>query len=189
MKKITGGILVIALVLVALIAIAVSGYNRLVSAQTGVEAERSNIQTQLQRRADLIPNLVQTVSNYTAHETEVFTAVTEAREALLAARTVPEMAEADSRMSTALNGLIAIAEAYPELTSNTVYVGLMDELSGTENRIAVARTDYNDAVRSYNLAIRRFPGALIARLFGFTQAAYFEAGEAAQAVPAVPAIS
>lgn len=185
MKKSTIVILIILVALLALVALPISNYNTLVRAQSAVEAQRSNIQTQLQRRADLIPNLVATVQNFTTHETEVFDAVTSARQALLSARTAPEMAKADGEMTAALGGLIAVAEAYPELKSDTVYVGLMDELAGTENRIAVSRTDYNGAVQSYNLAIRRFPGVLFARLFGFTQADYFEADAGAQSVPTV----
>ena len=188
MKTKTIVILVAVALLIALIALPVGNYNALVAAQSGVEREQANIMTQLQRRSDLIPNLIQTVQNYTTHETEVFTAVTEARAAVMNAQTVPEMAQANDQMSAALGRLIAVAEAYPELTSDTVYVGLMDELAGTENRIAVARTDYNAAVQSYNLAIRRFPGVLFARLFGFAQAEYFEAAESAQTVPVVPAI-
>ena len=182
MKK---GLIIILAVVAILIAVSVSSYNRLVSAQSGVEEQAANIMTQLQRRADLIPNLIQTVNNYTTHETEVFAAVTEARQQMLSAKSIPEMAKADGEMGAALTQLVAVAEAYPELTSDTVYVGLMDELAGTENRIAVARTDYNASVKDYNLAIRRFPGALYARLFGFAQADYFEASADAQTVPTV----
>ena len=185
MKKSSIVILVIVAALILVIALPLNSYNKLVSAQSAVEAQQANIQTQLQRRADLIPNLVQVVQNYTAHETEVFAAVTEARKSLLAAKTVPEMAKADGEIQAALGGLVAVAEAYPELTSDTVYMGLMDELAGTENRVAVARNDYNAAVQSYNLSIRKFPGALFARLFGFTKADYFEASEGASTVPSV----
>ena len=185
MKKSTVVILIVVAALLLLVALPVGNYNSLVSASTAVETQRANIQTQLQRRADLIPNLVATVQNFTTHETDVFNAVTDARASLLAARTAPEMAAADGEMTAALGGLVAIAEAYPELKSDAVYVGLMDELAGTENRIAVVRKDYNDAVQSYNLSIRRFPGVLFARLFGFGAADYFEADAGAQAVPSV----
>lgn len=182
MKK---GLIIILVVVAILAAVSVASYNGLVAAQSGVEARAANIMTQLQRRADLIPNLIQTVNNYTTHETEVFAAVTEARKDMLNASTLPEMAKADDAMNAALTRLVAVAEAYPTLTSDTVYIGLMDELAGTENRIAVARTDYNAAVKSYNLAIRKFPGVLYAKLFGFAQADYFEASADAQTVPTV----
>ncbi len=178
-------LLVILAVVVVIVAVCVVNYNRIVTQQSAVEEGQANIQAQLQRRADLIPNLAQTVQNFTAHETEAFAAVNAAHEAFAAARTIPELAEADGQMTSALNGLVALAEAYPELKSDTVYVGLMDELAGTENRIAVARTDYNVAVQAYNLAIRKFPGSLFAKQFGFVAAPFFEASEAASTVPTI----
>lgn len=182
MKK--GLIAVIAVVAVLVIA-CIGGYNSLVSKETTVEEQASNIDTQLQRRADLIPNLVNTVKGYTDHETEVFTAVTEAREKLMSAGTMAEKSEANDEMTTALGKLIAIAESYPELKSDTVYVSLMDELSGTENRISYARKSYNEAVASYNKAIKKFPGVLFANMFGFEKADMFEASEGAESVPEV----
>lgn len=184
MKKVVIGI---AAVLVILVVLFVSGYNGIVKAQTQVEEQNANIMTQLQRRIDLIPNLIQTVNNFTTHETEVFAAVSEAREAMMSADTMPEMAAANDEMSAALTSLVAVAEAYPELKSDAVYISLMDELAGTENRIAVARQDYNAAVQSYNLSIRRFPGVLFAKLFGFSESQYFEATDAAQTT--VPSVS
>jgi len=178
-------VIIVIAVLVVIIALPIVNYNSLVAGQTAVEAGKADIATQLQRRADLIPNLIQTVNNFTTHETEVFAAVTEAREAMLSAGSVGEMAAADEQMTAALGRLVAVAEAYPELKSDSVYVGLMDELAGTENRIAVARKDYNADVESYNVAIRRFPGVLFAKLFGFQAAEYFEADAAAQEVPSV----
>lgn len=179
--------LIIVLVVVALLIIVpITSYNALVTAQAGVETQQGNIMAQLQRRIDLIPNLMQTVNNYTTHETEVFAAVTQARESMMNAQTMPEMAAADGEMTAALSRLVAVAEAYPTLTSDTVYISLMDELSGTENRIAVARSDYNGKVEAYNLAIRKFPGVLFAKAFGFEEAQYFEATlEAQTTVPAV----
>lgn len=184
MKKVVIGI---AAVLVILVVLFVSGYNGIVKAQTQVEEQNANIMAQLQRRIDLIPNLIQTVNNFTTHETEVFAAVSEAREAMMSADTMPEMAAANDEMSAALTSLVAVAEAYPELKSDAVYISLMDELAGTENRIAVARQDYNAAVQSYNLSIRRFPGVLFAKLFGFSESQYFEATDAAQTT--VPSVS
>ncbi|MCR4674329.1 MAG: LemA family protein [Lachnospiraceae bacterium] len=182
MKK--GLIAVIAVVAVLVIS-CIGSYNSLVSKETAVEEQAANIDTQLQRRADLIPNLVSTVKGYTDHETEVFTAVTEAREKLLAADTMSEKSEANDEVSSALGKLVAIAESYPELKSDTVYVDLMDELSGTENRISYARTSYNEAVATYNKAIKKFPGVLFANMFGFEKAELFEASESAESVPEV----
>ena len=179
-----GLIAVIAVVAVLIIA-CIGGYNSLVSKETTVEEQASNIDTQLQRRADLIPNLVSTVKGYTDHETEVFTAVTEAREKLMSAGTMAEKSQANDEVSTALGKLIAIAESYPELKSDTVYVSLMDELAGTENRISYARKTYNEAVASYNKAIKKFPGVLFANMFGFEKAEMFEASEGAETVPEV----
>ena len=183
-KKGIVGIIAVVVVII-IIAIPVSSYNSLVSLQMTVEEQSSNIDTQLQRRMDLIPNLVKTVKGFTEHETEVFDAVTSARENMMAADNMTEKSAANEEMVGALNNLIAIAEAYPELKSDTVYVGLMDELSGTENRISYARTEYNATVTSYNTAIRRFPGNIFANIFGFEKADFFAAAEGAQEVPEV----
>lgn len=180
--------LIITIAIVVVLALcAILGYNSLVSAQAGVEEQKANIMAQLQRRADLIPNIVKTVNNYTTHETEVFAAVNASREKLLSAQTITDLANSNEEMSAALTQLVAIAEAYPELKSDTVYVGLMDELAGTENRIAVARKDFNAAVKDYNLSIRSFPGVLFAGLFGFAEEEYFIATDEAQAI--VPEVS
>lgn len=183
-KKGIAVIVVIAIVII-LIAFPVSNYNSLVSLQMTVEEQGANIDSQLQRRMDLIPNLVETVKGFTKHETAVFDAVTSARENMMSADDMAEKSAANEEMTGALNNLIAIAEAYPELKSDTVYVGLMDELAGTENRISYARTEYNAAVTSYNTAIRRFPGSIFAGIFGFEKADFFEAAEGAQEVPEV----
>ncbi len=181
-----GIIAIVAVVMIIiLIAVPVSSYNSLVSLQMSVEEQGANIDAQLQRRVDLIPNLVETVKGFTAHETEVFDAVTTARENMMAASNMTEKSAANEEMTGALNKLIAIAEAYPELKSDTVYVGLMDELAGTENRISYARTEYNATVTSYNTAIRKFPGNIFAGIFGFEKADFFEATEAALEVPEV----
>ncbi len=177
-------IAVVAVVAVLLVAF-IGGYNSLVSKETKVEEEAANIDTQLQRRADLIPNLVSTVKGYTDHESTVFTEVTKARENLLAAGSMSEKSAANDEVSTALSKLVAIAEDYPELKADTVYVDLMDELSGTENRISYARKSYNEAVASYNKAIKKFPGVLFANMFGFEKAELFEASDSAQNVPEV----
>ncbi|MDD3919640.1 MAG: LemA family protein [Eubacteriales bacterium] len=184
MKKVVIGIVALLVIVVILF---VSGYNGLVKAQSQAEEQEANIMAQLQRRIDLIPNLVDAVNQFTTHETEVFAAVTQARQDMMSAKSMPEMAAANDEMSAALSRLVAVAEAYPELKSDAVYTSLMDELAGTENRIAVARQDYNAAVQSYNLATRKFPNVLIANMFGFKQMSYFEATEAAQTT--VPSVS
>lgn len=163
----------------------ISGYNGLVTSREAVESAESNIDTYLQRRADLIPNVVSTVKSFAQHETEVFDKVLEARKSLVNAKTPEEKATADAQLDTALQGINVIVEAYPELKSDATYVALMDELEGSENRIAVARKDYNDAVKDYNNKVIRFPGSIVANLFGFEKAEYFEASEEALTVPNV----
>lgn len=186
MKKSTGIVLgVIVGVIVLIILFFVVGYNSLASKQIAVEQKAADIDTQLQRRADLIPNLVNTVKGFTEHETEVFDAVNAAREHLMSANTMGEKSAADAEVTEALGRLVAIAEAYPELKSDKVYVDLMDELAGTENRISYSRQEYNNAVADYNTAIRTFPGVLFANMFGFEKADLFTASEGADAVPEV----
>ncbi len=180
------GILIGILVAVAAVAVFfIGGYNSLVSKQTAVEEQGANIDTQLQRRADLIPNLVKTVKSYTDHESEVFSEVNKAREKLMQAGTMAEKSEANEEVTSALNKLIAVAESYPELKSDKVYTDLMDELAGTENRIAYSRENYNSAVADYNKAIRMFPGVFFAGMFGFEKAELFEAAAGASEVPEV----
>lgn len=164
-----------------------SSYNGLVTGRETVESAESNIDTYLQRRADLIPNVVSTVKSFAAHETEVFDKVLEARTALVNANTVEDKAEADAQLDTALQGINVIVENYPELKSDATYIALMDELEGSENRIAVARKDYNDAVKDYNNKVIRFPGSIAASIFGFEKAEYFEADEESLTVPDVGA--
>ncbi len=172
-------------VILIIVLFCVGQYNSLVQSQIVVEQKAADIDTQLQRRADLIPNLVNTVKGYTDHESEVFSEVTEAREHLMSANTMAEKSVADTEVTGALNKLIAVAENYPELKSDTVYVDLMDELAGTENRISYVRQEYNAAVTDYNKAIRTFPGVFFANMFGFEKADLFEAAENASSVPEV----
>ena len=178
-------IILLVAILAILVIVPIVTYNSLVSLQASVEETSANIDTQLQRRTDLIPNLVNTVKGYTDHETAVFEAVNTARENLMSASTMAEKSQANEEVTSALNQLLAIAEAYPDLKSDTVYTGLMDELSGTENRIAYARTEYNSAAASYNKAIRRFPAVLFTGILHLEQVDLFEAEEGAQAVPEV----
>ena len=185
MKKSTKIVVGIIAVLVLLVIWGISGYNGLVVKSELVQTAWSQIDNQLQRRNDLIPNLVETVKQYAAHESEVFTQVSEARSKLAGATTVEDMAQADAEVTSALSRLLAIVENYPELKANENFIQLQDELAGTENRIAVARRDYNEAARSYNTAIRRFPTNIIAGIFGFDRVQYFEASEDARQAPDV----
>lgn len=185
MKK-KGIIIAIIVGLVVLFGIAlISANNNLVTMEAEVDAALANIDTNLQRRADLIPNLVNTVKGYAAHEQEAIDKVTEARQNLTKASSIEEKAEADSALTDALNNLLVIVENYPDLKASANFTQLTDELAGTENRIATARRDYNNAVKEYNTAIRKFPNSLVASLFGFAQKEYFQASSDAQNVPNV----
>lgn len=185
MKSSTKVLIVVGVVLLLLVLNIVGSYNSLVSKNELVETALSQIDNQLQRRNDLIPNLVETVKRYAAHEKELFTNVAEARARLAGASTVAERVEADAAISSALSRLLAIAENYPELKANQNFIQLQDELAGTENRIATARRDYNEASRSYNTSIRRFPTNIYASIFGFERADYFEASDEARRTPDV----
>jgi len=185
MKKGTIILILIIAVLAVVILPAVSSYNRLVALSEDVETALSQIDNQLQRRNDLIPNLVNTVKGYAAHEEEIFTRIADARSRLIGAGSLEEKAEASEELSGALSRLLAIAENYPELKANENFRQLADELAGTENRIATARRDYNNAARVYNTTIRRFPTVIIANIFGFERYEYFEADESARQAPEV----
>ena len=172
---------VIAIIAVLLI----NSYNGMVSKQETVDSSLSNLDVMLQRRADLIPNLVNTVKGYASHETEIIEKITEARSKLVNANGVEEMSEANNELSSSLNALMLVVENYPDLKSSENFIQLSDELAGTENRIAVARRDYNNAVKSFNTSIKKFPSNILAGIFGFDEAVYFEADETAQEVPSV----
>lgn len=160
-------------------------YNSLVVQSEGVEAKLAEIDNQYQRRNDLIPNLVETVKGYAAQEKDIFTNVAEARSKLIGAGTVADKSAADSELSGALSRLLAISEAYPELKSDANFRQLSDELAGTENRIAVARRDYNLEAESFNKATKKFPMVLFRNAFGFEEYEYFKAQEGAENVPNV----
>jgi LemA protein len=160
-------------------------YNSLVSSSETVDESWAQVQNQLQRRADLIPNLIETVRGYAAHEKEIFTEVANARSRLLAANTPAEAEAADGSLNSALGRLLMIAERYPDLKASEQFTRLQDELAGTENRITVERMRYNEAVRSYNTRLRRFPTKLFASATGFETREYFEAPASAQDVPQV----
>jgi LemA protein len=165
------------------------GYNRIQSLTQEVDASQGQIQAQLQRRADLIPNLVNTVKGYATHEEETFTNVAQARAGLQSAiksGDATAMANADANMTTMLGRLMVVAEAYPQLKADQSFLRLQDELTGTENRIAVARGDYNNAVKQYNTLITQFPTVLTAKATGAKPRTYYEATAAnANAAPTV----
>ena len=158
------------------------GYNTIQTYDEQANAAKQQIEVQLQRRADLIPSLVETVRGQAKQELEVFTQVAQARSGLVNAvqRGDPkEMAQADQNLTTALRGLTIAVEAYPQIKSDQAFLRLQDELAGTENRVAVARTDYNGAVREYNTYIRRFPTVITAKIVGAKPREYFEVTDSA----------
>lgn len=164
------------------------GYNRIQTLDEQVTAFKSQIEVQLQRRSDLIPNLVATVRGVAEQEQEVFTAVAEARTRLggaIQSGDIEAMARENQGLSSALSRLLVVSERYPELRSSEAFRTLQDQLEGTENRIATARQDYNQAVQAYNGYIRRFPSVLTAKAIGAKPRVYYEAEEGAAAVPAV----
>ena len=193
MKK--GTITIIIVAIVAIIAFwAISGYNSLVSMDENVSNQWANVETQYQRRADLIPNLVNTVKGYAAHEKETLEGVIAARSQATQIKVDPtdltpeklaEYQKAQGQLATALGKLLAITENYPDLKANQNFLELQAQLEGTENRINVARKNFNDAAKTYNTAIRRFPKNILAGMFGFDKRAYFEAAEGAEQAPQV----
>jgi LemA protein len=170
-----------------LLGVATTGcnYNQLVAMKENVEGTWAQVENQLQRRNDLIPNLVEVTKGYATHEQEIFTRVADARARMLAGGTREEKIAAAGQLSSALGRLLAISERYPELKANQQFARLSDELAGTENRIAVERMRYNDVVRSYNAYIKSFPTMLYAGSLGFAPEAYFEVAEGAKQVPKV----
>ncbi len=176
----------IALVVVLLISTFVGKYNSLVDLETKVEEKAAVIDTQLQRRADLIPNFVNTVKGYAAHEEETFLAVTQARNTLREADSVGEQASASAALDSAIDVWVnAVSENYPDLKASVQFIGLQDELAGTENRIATARNEYNEVVGTFNATIRKFPTNITAALFGFEKAEFFEAASGSENAPTV----
>src|SRR5438094_3544152 len=161
------------------------GYNRIVTEEQAVEAAWSQVENQLQRRADLIPNLVETVKGYARHEKGVFDDIANARAAMMGASSRAEKIQAANQFEGAISKLISISEAYPQLKADTTYQRLMDELAGTENRLAVERKRYNDAVQQYNADIRGIPGAWWAKIGGLGPKEYFKAESAGRTGPKV----
>ena len=192
-KKNLGLVITLAIVAVVLIW-GVSGYNGLVSMDEGVQNKWADVETQYQRRADLIPTLVNTVKGYAAHEKETLEGVVKARSEATSVKidaenmTAEQMAQyqkAQNGVSSALSKLLLVVEKYPDLKANQNFLELQSQLEGTENRITVARRDFNGAAKEYNTAIRKFPKNILAGMFGFEKKAYFEAQEGAEKAPEV----
>ena len=191
MKKST-----IIIIVVAVIAViwGISGYNGLVSMDEGVQTKWADVETQYQRRADLIPNLVNTVKGYAAHESETLQAGVEARAKAtsmnidpsnMSAEQIANFQKAQDGVSSALSRLLVTVEKYPDLKANENFKELQVQLEGTENRISVARRDYNESARKYNTTLRSFPKNILAGMFGFEKKAYFEAQEGSEQAPTV----
>ena len=179
------GIVAIILVIVLVVGGFISTNNKLVDKQENVAEKQAQIETYLQRRADLIPNLVSTVKGYAAHEDDVYTALADARAKLNSASNAEEYTEANESFESALSRLLVVVENYPELKANENFIYLQDELSGSESRISTARKDYNEAVSDYNKSIKKFPTRIFAGMLGFEEAEYFEATDDAQNAPVV----
>jgi LemA protein len=188
MFGITFGIILVALVVIVLGAVAwiIGGYNGLVRLRNQLENAWAQIDVQLKRRHDLIPNLVETVKGYAAHERGTLEAVIQARNMAVAAKGVAERAQAENVLTGALKSLFAVAEAYPELKANQNFMSLQEELTSTENKVAFSRQFYNDSVMSYNTQIEVFPQNIIANMFGFGRREFFEVkAEAEREAPQV----
>lgn len=191
MKKST--IIIIAVAVLAVVW-GITGYNGLVSMDEGVQTKWADVETQYQRRADLIPNLVNTVKGYAAHESETLQAVVEARAKAtsmnidpsnMSAEQIANFQEVQDGVSSALGRLLVTVEKYPDLKANENFRELQAQLEGTENRISVARRDYNEAARKYNTTLRSFPKNILAGMFGFEKKSYFEAQEGSEQAPTV----
>lgn len=178
--------IIISIVVVIIVICAIAAiYNNMVTLRNRIDNAWQNIDTQLQRRLDLIPNLVETVKGYVSHEKEALAAVTNARNATVAASSPEDKMAADSVLTGALRQLFAVAEAYPDLKANTNFMQLQTALEDTENKISYARQSYNDCVLNYNNAIETFPGVIFAGIFQFKERTGFEAEHAAQTAPTV----
>jgi LemA protein len=174
-------------VALAVVAMPLTGcsYNKFVSQEEGVKAQWAQVENQLQRRNDLIPNLVETVKGYAQHEASVYKDIADARSRLLAAKSPEESIAAANQQTSALGRLLAVVENYPQLKANEQFNRLMDELAGTENRLAVERMRYNEKVQEYNTSRRQFPANLTAKLFGFKEYPFFQVPAEAKQVPKV----
>jgi LemA protein len=179
---IIGAIILFFLIIIGFIA---GQYNRLVRLRENTKESWAQVDNQLQRRNDLIPNLVNSTKGYLSHEKEIFIHIADARAKLLGARDIPEKIGAARQLDTALGRLLVIVENYPNLKGDATVARLMDELAGTENRIAVERRRYNETIKDYNTTIQSFPGVIFASVFGFQKGTYYEIEEAARKVPEV----
>ncbi|MCQ2454601.1 MAG: LemA family protein [Clostridia bacterium] len=186
MKKGLIAVIAVVAVIIVLIISVIGGYNGIVESQENVETAKSNISTQLQRRADLIPNFVETVKSYKDYESQTYKDVTAARSAVAAANTTKEQQQASEQLDKAISVWVnAVTENYPDLKASEQYRALQDELSGTENRVLVARKDYNESAKKYNTMIRKFPKNILSGIFGFEKYDYFENDASAESVPKV----
>jgi len=185
LKKIFGPIGIIVIILVVLSLLFIPKYNSLVTAEEGVDSKWAQVENQLQRRYDLIPNLVESVKGYANHEKEVIASITDARAQMGSAQSPNEQAVANDALNGALSRLLVVIENYPNLKADANFRQLMDELAGTENRLAVAREDYNNEVQVFNKTVKRFPGNLIAGMFGFEKKEYFKAATGAEKAPSI----
>ena len=173
------------ILVVALVPLTGCSYNKFVGQEEAIKAQWAQVENQLQRRNDLIPNLVETVKGYAQHEEGVYKDIADARSRLLAAKSPEETIQAANQQTAALGRLLAVVENYPQLRANEQFNRLMDELSGTENRIATERMRYNEKIQEYNTSRRQFPGNITARVFGFKEYPLFEAPAEAKQVPKV----
>lgn len=185
MKKLLGPIGIIVIILVVIALLFIPKYNRLVTAEENIDSKWAQVENQLQRRYDLIPNLVESVKGYANHEQEVIANITEARAQMGNASSPEEQAVANDALTGALSRLLVVVENYPNLKADANFRQLMDELAGTENRLAVAREDYNNEVQQFNKHVKRFPGNLMAGMFGFEQKQYFKAAAGADKAPSI----
>ena len=185
MKKLLGPIGIIVIILVVIALLFIPKYNSLVTAEENVDSKWAQVENQLQRRYDLIPNLVESVKGYANHEQEVIANITEARAQMGSASSPEEQAVANDALTGALSRLLVVVENYPNLKADANFRQLMDELAGTENRLAVAREDYNNEVQQFNKNVKRFPGNLMAGMFGFEQKEYFKATAGADKAPSI----
>ena len=192
MKK--SSVIIVLIVAAIVVVWGITGYNGLVSMDEGVQTKWADVETQYQRRADLIPNLVNTVKGYAAHESETLQAVVEARAKAtsvnidptnMSAEQIANFQKAQDGVSSALGRLLVTVEKYPDLKANENFKELQAQLEGTENRISVARRDYNEAARKYNTSLRSFPKNILAGMFGFEKKSYFEAQEGSEQAPTV----
>ena len=185
MKKVLGPIGIVVIILALLALLFIPKYNSLVTAEESVDSKWAQVENQLQRRYDLIPNLVESVKGYAKHEQDIISSISEARSQMGNARTPEEQAVANDTLNGALSRLLVVVENYPNLKADANFRQLMDELAGTENRLAVAREDYNNEVQSFNKNVKRFPGNLIAGMFGFEQKEYFKAAAGSEKAPSI----